>query len=150
MKKSYSLFLFLIVVLVSCNKTSQLNYTEKRLVGSWFYTNVDFTPRWGFKKDITKDYFGQIISFSEDFTMTIEDSQQGTSFSGVWQLNQVNSYSAQSKTNSWNQQVIASYDNTQTGNIVQLVWDQISVSKNRINAQTSTDDGYYTIQLKKF
>lgn len=142
-------FLPLIVVALlfdSCQKTDQLTWVEKRLVGSWFYTDVDFTPRWSFRKDITKDYFGQILTFNEDFSFSLENSETGETNVGVWQANQVNGFSS----NQQSDQVIASYEMAGTGEIIQMVWDDLCVSKNRINTAYQDKDGYYQFELKRF
>ncbi|MBI3135817.1 MAG: hypothetical protein HYZ14_14160 [Bacteroidetes bacterium] len=142
--------LFILFVLAGCQQTDQLTYTEKRVVGSWFYTDVDFTPRWGFKKDITKDYFGDVLTFKNDFTLVYENKDQGLTGNGVWQVNQVNTTNSGTNQNSWTDQVVASYENAATGEITQLIWDNFCVNKNRINAGNSDKDGYYTYELKKF
>lgn len=146
----YALPLFFLFLAISCQKADQLTYTEKRVVGSWFYTNVDYTPRWSLKKDLTKDYFGQKLTFNDDFSFSLEFTQTAEVFQGVWQLNQVNTYNGNTNANSWTNQLIISYENNQTGELVQLVWDQFSVTKNRIMANNSGKDGFYCYELKRF
>lgn len=136
-------------LLVACNKEDKLTYTEKRLIGAWFYSNVDYRPNWGIKKDITKEYFGQILTFDTDFTLSLENSQTNEIFGGVWQVNQqiVNNNNNNS---AFNEQVIASYTNSLTGEINQLVWDNFTIYRNRIVANYSAKEGTYYLELKKF
>ena len=137
-----------VFLLISCNKQDQLTRTEKRLLGKWFYTNVDFKPLWGIKKDITSDYFGQTLSFENNFFMSLENTQTNELFEGVWQVNEQLVTNNQNGT--INQQVIASYAHPTTGEITQLVWDSFTVYRNKIVANYSTKDGSYSLELKKF
>lgn len=147
--KKIVFFLGVLTIAFSCNNTGKLTYTEKRLLGSWFFTNVDFAPRWGFKKDITKDHFGEKLTFLSDFTMFYEDTEAGTNYDGVWQVNETTNIDSDgSSTPSY--QLFASYENPLTGSITQLVWDNINVGKNRICARNETQDGFYTYELKRF
>jgi len=144
-------FLFLLISMASCQKEGKLTYTEKRLIGSWFYTDVDFMERWSLKKDdVTNDYFGDILTFKNDFSFMYEDSDAGLVFEGVWQVNQVSTYNSGSNSSSMVETLIASYKNTVTGEIIQLVWDDLWVNKTHIRSNNSDKEGHYTFELKKF
>lgn len=140
----------LLSLLISCQQNNDLTYTEKRLVGSWFYNDVDYTPRWSFKNDITSDYFGDILTFNDDFSFMYENNVTGELYQGVWQVNLTSTANSGSNSGQNSDQVIASYENTGTGEIIQLVWDNFCVTKNRITAQNSVQDGYFNFELKKF
>ncbi|MBK9590570.1 MAG: hypothetical protein IPO32_03370 [Crocinitomicaceae bacterium] len=138
----------LLGVLVSCQKTDELTYTEKRLIGSWFLTNVDYTPRWSFRTDITGDYFGQIMTFNEDFSFQFENTATGIVSQGVWEVNQVNAFNAGNNSNQWTDQLVISYTDT-TNTIIQQVWDNFCISKNLLNADNTVKDGHFQYQLKR-
>ena len=145
--KNFLPFIFLALI-VSCQKADKLTYTEKRVVGSWFYTNVDFAPFWSFKKDITKDYFGQILTFNNDFSFTLENTVTNELFQGIWQVNV--SSNSNGNVNQLSNQLITSYQNTTSAEIEQLVWDNFSVTRNRINANGRDKVGSYQFDLKRY
>jgi len=142
--------LFILTILISCQKADQLTYTEKRLVGSWFFTNVDFAPLWSFKKDITNDYFGEILTFNNDFSFSLENTVTNEIFQGVWQVNVITGFNNNANSSEYTEQVIASYENITSGETEQLVWDDFSLSKNRINANNLAKEGSYTFDLKRY
>lgn len=142
-----SLLFLVLLGLVACNNSSKLTYIEKRLVGTWFYTNVDFNPKWGFRKDITGDYFGVELEFKNDFSFVRNDLELNLTSTGVWQVNQAIATTNNNQTSS--DQVVFSYQLNSGGEITQEIWDQFCVNRNKINGTYSTKDGFYQIELKR-
>lgn len=139
----------LAVFIISCQKTDELTYTEKRVVGSWFFTNVDFYPRWSLKKDITGDYFGQMMTFNDDFSFEFKNTTTGQVSEGVWQVNEIQSFNSGNNSGQWSNQIVISYTDT-TNKIIQEVWDNLYITKNMLNADNLVKDGHYQYQLKRF
>ena len=139
----------LAALIISCQKTDELTYTEKRVVGSWFFTNVDFYPRWSLKEDITSEYFGQKMTFKDDFSFEFQNTLTGQVSQGVWQVNQVQSFNSANSNGQWSDQLVISYSDS-TNTIIQEVWDNIYVTKNILNGDNLVKDGHYQYQLKRF
>jgi len=140
--------LFILVLLVSCQKTQKLTPTEKRIVGQWQYDEVNFWPRWSPKDDVTSDFDGFSFQFNDDFTVTMYDQDLNEAYTGIWEVNFVNVSNSDGTTGS-DQELIASLSHDVTGEVVQIVWETLGVNNSRIYATHDTKDGCFYYHLKR-
>jgi len=148
--RNYILFSVLILFLISCNKEDNLTWTERRVVGSWQYDDVNFTERWKIgHEDITADYSGITLTFNDDFTMTSVNSLTGETLSGIWEINIVETYNSGTGSSAAGEQLIASLSNDLNGEVTQLIWEDFYVNKERIQTRHDDKEGYYTFRLEK-
>ena len=140
--KLVGIFTFLFIL--SCEKEGKLNYSEKRIVGEWYYSKVKITEKGRLKTEtITDSYAGRTIEFLPNFDMEFKDEINNISYSGVWDL--ISSTSDDECINT----IFASYTNDENGEIVQLVFENISVTYKKLTARFSTKNERYNYVLLK-
>jgi hypothetical protein len=137
-----------LLFLAGCQQIQKMTPTERRLVGEWQYTNVDYWPLWGFKEDITNEVDHLLLQFNEDFTMTLVDPELNESYTGIWEVNIV-SVSGPNNTVNSAEELIASASNDITGEVIQIIWENIGVTNSRIDADHDTKDGSFIYRLRK-
>lgn len=137
-----------LILFTACQQIQKMTPTEKKLVGAWKYDNVDYWPVWGSKDDITNELDHLVFQFNDDFSMTMLDTDLNESYSGIWEVNLTNVSGSDGSSNS-SQELIASLSHDITGEVVQIVWENLSVTNSRINACHDHKDGYYTYRLRR-
>lgn len=138
------LLLFGILAFTACQKEDNLTFTERRVVGTWNFEKVKVYDRWSFNTDeITSDYDREYITFNNDFTAIYEDLETGEIFSGVWNLTENNSgdYCVSN--------IFASFTNDETGDLMQVIFEDISVTKKRLRAQFENKEERFNYLLLK-
>lgn len=137
------------LALVSCSKDDQLTPTERNVIGAWNYEEVRFTETWSFgSDDLTAGYSDITLTFYDDFTVTTLNTQTMETQTGIWEVNLVESYDNNGGTN-WGEQLIASLASDQTGEITQLIWENLAVNKRRMNCSHNNKEGWYHFRLEK-
>jgi hypothetical protein len=148
-KKSILPLLFL--VSLSCNKQDKLTWTERHVLGSWYYDEVKFTENWSIGSDnLTKDYEDITLTFYDDFTITSVNTQTGETFTGMWEINVVEVYSGSDGSSTMGEELIAAMSSNSTGEVLQLIWEGLSVNKRRIRSYHNDKEGYYDFRLQKY
>lgn len=142
------LLLSILTFLIACNNQSELNYYEKRMVGNWIYTDVDYRPNWGFKEDVTGDYFGVELILNNDKSLQINNLVNNTVETGVWQVNMINASNIDGN-GSIVCQLVISYEQANSGQIVQEVWDNINVTRNKVVGYRQEKDASYCYEIKR-
>jgi hypothetical protein len=137
-----------LILLTACQQMQKMTPTERRLVGEWQYTNVDYWPNWGLKDDITNEVNHLLFQFNDDFTMTLVDPELNESYSGIWEVNIVSVAGPNNSVNSA-EELIASMSNDLTGQVIQVIWENIGVTNSRIDAQHDTKEGSFIYRLRK-
>jgi hypothetical protein len=139
------------IVLVSCNKQNQLTWTERQVLGSWYYDEVKFNENWSIgTANVTNEYEDITLTFYDDFTMTSVNTTSGETLTGVWEINVDEDYNNNGNNSGTNEELIASMSDDQTGEAVQLIWEDLSVNKRRIYSYHNNKDGHYFFRLEKF
>jgi len=123
------------VFFIRCEKEG-LSRTERLIVGSWKYDRVTENG-----KKITEEFDQFSLTFNENFTASYEDTEEGLSYTGIWDL--VEGYNGESYTGS----IFVSLEEESTGELTQLVLDNAGVSKKRINASFRDDNDRFVYRL---
>lgn len=129
-------------VLTGCVKEGELNYTERRIVGEWYYETVRVSQGWG-NDFITDQYHSIYLRFNSDFSFNYTDDYLGMTGTGVWDL--TDTYNGEYSSD----EIFISFTDDETGELYQIVFENISVTKNRINAQFRDKNTLYTYHLQK-
>jgi hypothetical protein len=137
-----------LILLTACQQVQKMTPTEKKLVGEWQYDNVDYWPLWGSKDDLTNEQDHLVFQFNGDFTMTMLDLDLNESYTGIWEVNITSATGSEVSSNA-TQELIASLSHDVTGDVVQLIWENLGVTNSRINATHDTKDGYYSYRLRR-
>lgn len=140
--------LLALMFLAGCQQIQKMTPTEKKIVGEWRYDNVDFWPIWGSKDDITNELDHLVFQFSDDFTMTLLDLDLNESYSGIWEVN-LTTVSGSDGSSNASQELIASLSHDATGEVIQIIWENLGVTNSRINATHDSKDGYYSYRLHR-
>ncbi len=137
------LCLLLVGILSSCQKEGALNYTERRVVGTWEFERVNFTERWSINREnITSEFDDIEITFNADFTAEYEDVSTGVMDKGVWEI--VNVQADDCATNN----LFMSFSNSEEERHFQMVLENIWVTKKRLNGRGEDDAGRYEYRLR--
>jgi hypothetical protein len=123
----------------SCQKEGLTNY-ERKILGEWEFDKV---TRNGF--EINNDFKGDFIQFNSNFSTTYLDDPTGDSYTGVWEMIIDNSGSDDECSRS----VFASFTHDVTGEIKQVVLNNVRRSKKRIVANFQEDFRSYRYVLQK-
>lgn len=146
MKKYFTQGLVLVgivVGLISCQKEG-LTYTEKRLLGTWNYTKVNFTKKWSLKSnDLMHDFAPISISFYSDFTARYIDAKKMDTLNGVWELTE-NCGEEESFDN-----LYVSLQNVASNELKQLVFEDCSITNGRLRSTYQNSEGLFRYVLRK-
>lgn len=130
-------------ILGSCEKDG-LTYTERRVLGDWTYTKVKYTRNWSVDPtDLTSDYNQFTITFNSDFSATYVDAETGESFSGIWDL--IEDYDGENCTSD----IYASFNREVTGELFHVIFQNISVTKQKLRANYMDNDGRFRYVLSR-
>lgn len=146
--KNILLYFSLVALIAACQKTDKLTPTEKKVIGSWYYEAVDFRPVWGVKENLISDFNGYQFTFNSDFSVNLLNQLTNESYSGVWEINQVQSYNSTGE-QGFNEQLLAALSHSLTGEPLLLVWDNLGVMSKRIRSSHTTNEGTYFYYLRK-
>ena len=141
-KNRLILFLFGLLFLSSCVKEGELNSTERRIVGTWYYETVIFSDGWG-SELITNQFHSIYLQFNSDFSFIYSDDVTGTTGTGVWDV--VDSYNGDNSSN----QIFISLTDDESGELSQIVFENISVTRKRMSATYQDHKTYYHYDLMK-
>ena len=141
--KHFILFFIGISILSGCLKNNELTYHEKRLVGKWFYSEVEYRERWGSlkKHSLSNDYIGSFFMLKDDFTVTYYDKLKESNYSGQWEL--VESYNEDDSENV----LILSLANDLTHEVKQLIFENTNVVRRKITAHYRTNEEIFYFKL---
>ncbi|MBK8926875.1 MAG: hypothetical protein IPM74_13430 [Crocinitomicaceae bacterium] len=138
----------LTLVLLSCNNNAQLNHIEKKMLGSWHYSKVEYKPNFGFNQNFTDTYSDITLQFNSDLTVTLSNDKTLESYSGVWEVNDVMVPSSDGSTE-FCYELIASLSDDISGTAMLIIWENLNVTSSKITATHNTQDGWYTYKLRK-
>ncbi len=132
MKKQILGYLVLFaVILTSCNDVTLQR--ENRMVGDWEFEMVREFDQFAIVGDkVTDEYETVLVTFFDDNTM--EYQEDGTVFSGEWDLKLDNSGEETDF------ELIAFLSNS-SGEVKQIVWDNVSIFNKKIRAIEQFDNG---------
>ena len=143
--KKILLFIALPLLVSSCLKDGELNFTERKVVGEWFYTDATYREnlRLFQKDDLFETYDGAYFNFNADKSVTYTQPSSGDSFSGEWDL--VNTYNGDYSGNT----LVISMVNNSTNAVEQVIFENFAVSNRKMRGQYSTNEGTYHYCLEK-
>ena len=144
MKKGIQiLVIFMAFLSISCEKDG-LSYEERKLVGTWEYTKVKFTKKWSIKtSDLSSDYRDYELKLREDFTAKYIDFQTGDNYTGLWDLSQICTDEDVVTT------VFISLSNDVSGEVMQLIFENATLSKRFLRGVYQSKEGQYRYVLEK-
>jgi hypothetical protein len=146
--KSTLLFLLSGLVLFSCDQSQKLTFTERKLIGEWEYDKVEYFPNWGIKENLSDEFANYQIEILNDFTITMQNLSTGETYSGVWEVNIINLPSSNGNSAAA-EEFIASLSENTSGNVIQIIWENIGVDNSRIRATHDDKEGLFNYKLKK-
>ncbi|MBK9191552.1 MAG: hypothetical protein IPM77_08565 [Crocinitomicaceae bacterium] len=146
--KTSLLFLLTGLLLFSCDQSQKLTYTERKLIGEWEYDKVEYFPNWGFKENQTNEFEQYQIEILKDFTITMQNTMTGEIYSGVWEVNII-SLPSSNGNSQVAEEFIASLSGNISGDVIQIIWENIAVDNSRIRADHDDKQGIFYYKLKK-
>ncbi|MBL7897603.1 MAG: hypothetical protein JNJ99_03625 [Crocinitomicaceae bacterium] len=147
--KSTLLFIFSgLFLLSSCDQSQKLTHTERKLIGQWEYDKVEYFPYWGFKENQTNEFESLQLEILKDFTITMQNSNTGEIYTGVWEVNIINLPSSNGN-NMVAEEFIASLSGNISGEVIQIIWENIAVDNSRIRADHDDKQGIFNYKLRK-
>ncbi len=144
MKKGLQIIaVFAAFLFVSCEKDS-LNYTERKIVGSWDYTKVKYNRSWSVStSDLTTDYQSIQMDFNADFSANYSNSETGETGTGLWELTQT--YSDDNCVTT----IYVSFTDDESGELSQVVFENANICNRRMQAYYQEKDGRFRYVLEK-
>ncbi len=144
MKKGLQIMAVFAAFLFVCCEKDGLNYTERKIVGSWDYTKVKYTRSWSVSaSDLTSDYETIQLDFNADFSANYFNSATGETGTGLWELTQ--SYSDDNCVNT----IYASFTDDENGELSQVVLENANVCNRKMQASYQEKDGRFRYVLEK-
>lgn len=138
-------FLFLGLI-VSCT-TNKPTITEKRLFGTWQFDEVEYFPWFGTKDNLTGVYENTQLTFFNDYTVVMINHATNDVYTGIWEVNIVSIPNGQNVSSA--EQMIASLSHDITGDVVQIIWENLAVTRSRIRSTHDDKEGTFQFRLRK-
>ncbi len=83
---SVSVFLVFMFFFSSCSDDFLLQRREDRLIGAWEFDRVLYFPNRGSRRNISREYEGDVIEFFRNGTAFYNDASLNATFDGDWIL----------------------------------------------------------------
>ncbi|WP_070137688.1 hypothetical protein [Crocinitomix algicola] len=142
LKNKLLFFVLGVFLFASCTKEGELNYRERKLVGTWYYETVRVSEGWSSQK-ITNDYHAVYLTFNADFSFDFRDEINEIYGSGLWEMTET--YDGEYASD----EIFISFNDDLTGDLYQIIFENISVTKRRVNAVYQDGSTRYNYTLYK-
>lgn len=150
---SFRSFFFLGLLLVStlsaCSEASFSSNIEERIIGTWEFEKVKFTPQGDiFGADYTNGFVGSSVTFKEGGILEAYDKDLDTIATGYWYIDSYVEYSNDDDNSSSTvYYMVGTLDIPNQGIFTDLYWDNLNVTKNKLDAKEEKNNGTYNYKM---
>lgn len=138
MRPNSILFLFISSIILAFSSCSGSGFTsdmESKIIGTWEFTEVKFRPDGkAFYSDYSNGFQGSSVTFKEGGILEAYDKDLDTLATGNWYIDYYEEYDSDGDTKTTIYYMVGTLDIPSQNIFTDLLWDELSISKNKLNA----------------
>lgn len=141
----------LILSLSSCIASGSISNVEAKIIGTWEFDEVKFRPDGDISySDYSDGFQGSSVTFKEGGILEAYDRDLDTIASGFWYIDYYEEYDNEGDTKKTIYYMVGTLDIPELDIENDLFWDELSVSKSKLNAiEKDKKGGRYRYKLKR-
>lgn len=153
MKSATSIFLLLFALaatLSACSGSSFSSNIDERIIGTWEFSEVKFTPKGNaFAADYTNGFTGSTITFKEGGILEAYDKDLDTLASGYWYIDSYEEYDQDNESSTTVYYLAGTLDIPELSIFTDLYWDDLTVSKSKLSGNEEKNNGKYVYRMNR-